>query len=154
CFLRNLTLPVRHCERPAYARSASYGGFESAEARSAESEGGSEAISLHLRMTSGGDCFVARKSGWLARLAHEYCRSRINPGTVRVGGAVRNDVEGGADRALREADLAAMGAHQLGRAREADAGAAASRRALERLEQVRARVPAPGPCATPESRLF
>ena len=34
------------------------------------------------------------------------------------------------------------------------AGAAASRRALERLEQVRARVPAPGPCATPRIETF
>src|SRR5947199_4480016 len=38
-----------HCERPAYARSPSYGGFE--VRRSAEREGGSEAIPLHWRMT-------------------------------------------------------------------------------------------------------
>jgi hypothetical protein len=35
----------RHCERPAYARCASYVGFQ--VRRSAEREGGSEAISGH-----------------------------------------------------------------------------------------------------------
>ena len=77
CFVRNLTLPVRHCERPASARSASYGGFESAEARSAESEGGSEAISLHLRMTCGGDCLVARRApcndGGVCGIVRDVC---------------------------------------------------------------------------------
>jgi hypothetical protein len=29
---------IRNCERPAFARPASYGGFESAEARSAKAE--------------------------------------------------------------------------------------------------------------------
>src|SRR6266508_5917040 len=50
------------------------------------------------------------------------------------------DAEGRADRALDQLDLAAMGAHQLGRDGEAEPGAAGPGRALERLEQVAARL--------------
>ena len=66
---------------------------------------------------------------------------------VELDRAVRDgDAEGRADGALDQLDLAAMGAHQLGRDGEAEAGAAGAGRALERLEQVRARLLGqPGP---------
>src|ERR1044071_1495736 len=48
----------RHCERPAFARCASYGGF--GVRRSAEREGGSEAIQgMRARRLRPLDCFVA-----------------------------------------------------------------------------------------------
>src|SRR5436853_4729883 len=54
--------------------------------------------------------------------------------------AVRDDdAESRADGAVDQADLAAMGADQLGRDRKAEPGAAAACRALERLEQMCAR---------------
>src|SRR5262245_55561815 len=48
--------------------------------------------------------------------------------------------EGRPDGALDQSDLAAMSAHQLGRDRKAKAGATRAVRALERLEQMRARL--------------
>src|SRR5262249_26865239 len=70
---------------------------------------------------------------------------RLSPCPLAAAGlqldrAVRDgQAEGRADRALDQADLAAMGAHQLGRDGEAKPGAAGAGRALERLEQMRAR---------------
>ena len=56
------------------------------------------------------------------------------------------EAEGRADGAFDQADVAAMGAHQLGRDGKAEAGAAGAGRALESLEQMRARpLGKPGP---------
>src|SRR5215510_11927476 len=64
----------------------------------------------------------------------------VPPGP-QLDGAVRNGhPEGRPDGALDQPDLAAMSAHQLGRDRQAKAGAAGAVRALERLEQMRARL--------------
>src|SRR5438874_9892297 len=60
---------------------------------------------------------------------------------VELDGAVRDgDLEGGADRALNQGNLAAMGAHQLGGDRQPKPGAAGAGRALERFEQMDARL--------------
>jgi hypothetical protein len=60
---------------------------------------------------------------------------------LELDGAVRDDdVERRPDGALGELDLAPMGAHQFGRDREAQPGAAGARRALEGLEQMLARL--------------
>src|SRR5215470_2891461 len=48
--------------------------------------------------------------------------------------------EGGAERAVDQVDLAAMGADQLGGDGEAEPGSAGAGRALERLEQMLARL--------------
>src|SRR5262245_8782487 len=56
---------------------------------------------------------------------------------VQIDRAVGDgEAEGRPDGALDQADLAAMGAHQLGGDGEAEAGAAGAGRALKRLEQV------------------
>src|SRR6266436_6666619 len=70
-------------------------------------------------------------------------RARSGAGALAAAGAeldrpVRNGQrEGGADGAVDEPDLAALGAHQLGRNRKPKPAAAAACRALERLEQMR-----------------
>src|SRR5271156_4703615 len=59
----------------------------------------------------------------------------------KLDGAIGNgEPQGRADRALDEADIAAMRAHQFGGDGEAEAGAAGAGRALERLEQMLARL--------------
>src|ERR1043165_8580688 len=58
-----------------------------------------------------------------------------------IDGAVRDgEAERGSDRALDQADLAAMRAHQFPRDRKAEPGAATPGRALEGFEQVGARL--------------
>src|SRR5262249_45409057 len=60
---------------------------------------------------------------------------------LQLDRAVRNDEpEGRPDRALDQADLAAVGAHELGRDPQPEPGAAGAVRALERLEHMRARL--------------
>ena len=66
----------------------------------------------------------------------------------KIDGAVGNgEPQRRADRAFDQADVAAMGAHELGGDGEAKPGAAGAGRALERLEQMRAApsVEKPGP---------
>src|SRR5437868_13974079 len=66
-------------------------------------------------------------------------RALAAPG-AELDRAVRDDdAEGRADGAVDQADLAAMGADQLGRDRKAKSRAAAACRALKCLEQMRAR---------------
>src|SRR6185437_9022701 len=56
---------------------------------------------------------------------------------VELDRAIRNgEAEGRADGAVDKIDVAAMCAHQLGRDRETEAGAAGAGRALERFEQM------------------
>src|SRR4029077_11758816 len=60
---------------------------------------------------------------------------------IEFDGAVRDDdVERRPDGAFGEADLAPMGAHELGRDGETQPGAAGARRALECFEQMLARL--------------
>src|SRR5258705_8731044 len=60
---------------------------------------------------------------------------------IELDGAVRDDdVERRPDGALGELDLAPMGAHQLGRDRQPQPGAAGAGRALGGLEQMLARL--------------
>src|SRR5258707_13537861 len=63
----------------------------------------------------------------------------LAPALAELGRPVRyGDAEARPDGAFDQADLAAMGAHELGRDREPKARAAGPGRALERLEQMRA----------------
>src|SRR5262245_65430307 len=58
---------------------------------------------------------------------------------IEIDRAVRDrEAEGRADGAFDQADLAAVGAHQLGHNGKPEADAAGAGRALERFEQMRA----------------
>src|SRR6516225_11925035 len=74
-------------------------------------------------------------------------RALAAPG-VEIDRAIRDrQAEGRADGAFDQADLAAVGAHQLGHDGEPEPDAAGAGRALERFEQMRAgllREPWPG----------
>ena len=84
----------------------------------------------------------ARFSGsWLQSTRARFSRARGRRGGLELHGAVGDGgPEGRPDRALDQADFAAMGADKLGRDGKAEAGAAGASRSLKRLEQMRARL--------------
>ncbi len=84
---------------------------------------------------------AARSQGGAAETGPRFARCRSLRTLEQFHRAVGDDdAEGGADGALDQLDVAAMGAHQLGGDGEAEAAAAGAAGALERLEQMLARL--------------